>query len=237
VAIDAAYSIAQPAIIDKQQQQFPNFKFEPIKFISESALWWEFGANSEDLIQQGHVPGGIRVSVDKLDGHIWKLQDQLRLYGEEYYLESATNLEPKQVLHLFSQKFGFEWSKDSKHKNQVCLKGKALIIGAFKHSFPLIVEKTFGFRPNLHIWFRIIPYKKGYELASLVMLQAVMSLFTQDTSDAVLVFDAGNLITVLQRASGQISLDECWNSWSETEIEKIMLPYKKDKLLQSKLLN
>lgn len=234
VTLEMAYPIAKQAIAQKQETH-SNYKFEPVKFLREAAMWWEFAAISEELIQQSHIPGAIHVCVDKLDGHVWTPQEQVRLYGEEYYLESAMTLDPMQVLHLLSDELGLEWSIDDKNKNQTCLRGPALVVGAVKHAFPPIIEKAFGFRPNVHVWFRMTPYKNGYNSASLLMLKAVTIMLRHDSADAVLVFDAGTLVTVLQRSSGQLVLNEEWGRWTETELTEAMLSYRMYKLPQPTL--
>ncbi|MBR8836511.1 MAG: hypothetical protein DSM106950_21455 [Stigonema ocellatum SAG 48.90 = DSM 106950] len=222
VTLEMAYLIAKQVISQKQETHFSNYKFEPVKFLREGAMWWEFAATSEELIQQSHIPGGIHICVDKLDGHVWTPQEQVRLSGEEYYQESATTLEPMQVLHLLSHQLDLEWSIYGKNKHRTCLRGPALIVGAVKHAFPTMVEKAFGFRPNVHVWFRMVPHKKGYDSASLLMLKAVMILLRHDSADAVLVFDAGSLVTVLQQISGQLILNQDWDSWTETELTEVI---------------
>ena len=232
VTIEMAYPLAENAIIQKQKNHFPNFEFESVKFFSEGAMWWEFGADSEEMIEQGHIPGGIRLRIDKLDGHVWTLEEEASLYGEKYYLESATIIEPKEILNIFDDELDLKWISNYTNERKLCLKEKALIISAMKHGFPILVQKIYGFRPNVHIEFRIVPYQKGYESAHLLMLKSVMKLLRRDRSDAVLVFDAGNPVTVLQQSSGKLTLDTHWNRWRETEIAEIMLPYQKDKLSQ-----
>ena len=235
VTIEIAYTIAEKAIYQKQEKHFPNFKFESVKFLSEAAMWWEFGADSAELIEQGYIPGGIRVRVDKLDGHIWTLQEEVSLYGEEYYLESATSLDPKEILNIFYNELCLDWVIDRKNQNKTCLKKDALVINATKHAFPIIVEKFYSFCPNVHIQFRIIPYEKGSELAHILMLKSVTILLRLDRSDAVLVFDAGYPVTVLQQSSGKLTLDTYWDRWTETEIAEVMLPYEKAKLSQPQM--
>ncbi len=232
LTIELAYPLAEKAIIEKQKKHFPNFKFESVKFFSEAAMWWEFGADSEEMIEQGHIPGGIRIRIDKLDGHVWTLEEEASLYGEKYYLESATILDPKEILNIFDDELDLKWIRNYTNERQLCLKEKALIISVMKHGFPILIQKIYGFHPNLHIEFRIVPYQKGYESAHLLMLKSVMKLLRRDQSDAVLVFDAGNPVTVLQQFSGKLTLDTDWNRWMETEIAEVMLPYHKDKLSQ-----
>lgn len=212
VTVEMAYPIAEQEIACKIALHFPNYKFEPPKFFREDVMWWEFRAISQELIQTGHIPGSTIARVDKLDGHIWKSAEQLHLYGEEYYLESATTLEPMEALKLVSAQFGLEWSTDRKHDNKPVLKGPALVVGAVKSPSQNFIEKKYGFRPTLHMWFRLNRYKRGYSAAEPLMMRVVTLLLSQDEADAVLLFDDSSLITVLQRISGQVSGDRIFKS-------------------------
>lgn len=214
VTVEMAYAIAEQEIARKQALH-PNYKFEPTKFFGAGVMWWEFGAISNELGRAGHIPNAIRASVDKLDGHTWTSAEQLHhLYGEEYYLESATSLEPMEVLKLVSAQLGLEWSTDHKHNNKPCLKGPALVVGAVKNpSLAKYIHKKYGFRPTIHMWFRMNRYKKGYEAARPLMMRIVELVLKHDPADAVLVFDDSSIVNVLQRISGQLIIDEKWSSW------------------------
>lgn len=160
--------------------------------------------------------GGVSVRVDKLDGHLWTAQEQVSLHahGEEYYLQSATSLKLEQIVNLVASKLGLERGVDYRHQNRSCLKGPALVVSAFKHSYPAAIEKMFGLWPTIQVWFRIIPYKTGYETAARIMLRAVMKVLRHDCKDAVLTFDDGGLATLLTQTEGQLVLGEGWNSWT-----------------------
>lgn len=215
VTMEMAYPIAHEEIAHRQELRFPNYKFEPTKFFREGVMWWEFGSGSEELTQKtGIIPGVIRAFVDKLDGHIWTSAEQTHhWYGEEYYLESATSLEPIEVLKLAAAQLGLEWSTDHKRDNKPCLKGPALVVGAVKSPSQNYIEKKYGFRPTVEMWFRLNRYKQGYEAAGPLMMRVVALVLEHDPVDALLVFDDSKIVTVLKRTSGQLIIDQRWSSW------------------------
>lgn len=218
VTMEMAYPIAEQEIVRKQSLLFPNYKFEATKFSREDVMWWDFRALSPELIKTGHIPGGVIARVDKLDGHIWTAAEQIHMYAEEYYFESATTLEPMEALKLAKVQFGLEWSTDYKHDNKTCLKGSALVIGAAKSPSPTFIQKKYGFRPTVHMWFRLNRYKKGYEAAEPLIMQVVQLVLQHDPGDAVLLFDEGNLSTLLQRISGQLNIDAKLSKWIGSEL-------------------
>jgi len=211
LTVEMAYAIAAKAISDKQAMHFPNYTFEPVKLHQEAAMWWEFIAISEQLIQSGNIPGRVDVRVDKLDGHIWTSEELVQISGEEYYLESATHFEPKEILNLWAKQLGWQWVTDEKQNNQTWLKGSAaLSVSAIKHKFPQVIENKFGFRPTTHICFRIAKYKTGYDTARNLMLQATKILLNRELADAVLLLDAGNLVTVFKIVSEELVVNQVW---------------------------
>lgn len=221
VTMETAYSIAEQEIVCKQALLFPNHKFESTKFFREDVMWWDFRALSPELIETGHIPGGVIARVDKLDGHIWAAAEQIHLYAEEeYYLESSTILEPMEALKLAETQFGLEWSTDHKHNNIPCLKAAALVIGATRVKSPsqTFIQKKYGFRPTVRMWFRLNRYKKGYEAAEPLMMQVIALVLQHGSGDAVLLFDEGNLSPLLQRISGQFNIDPKLSSWIGSEL-------------------
>jgi len=211
LTVEMAYAIAAQAIAHKQAMHFPNYTFEPVKLHQEAAMWWEFTAISEELIQSGNIPGRVDVRVDKLDGHIWTSEELVQISGEEYYLESATHFDPKEILKLWAEELGWQWVTDEKQNNQTWLKGSAaLSVSAIKHKFPQVIENKFGFRPTTHICFRIAKYKTGYDTARNLMLQATKILLNRELADAVLLLDAGNLVTVFKIVSEELVVNQVW---------------------------
>ena len=227
IVVPAAYrqpkvtsSMAMPiaSLVIAEIQKRVEHTFYPVEFLTEGPLWWKFGAASPELLERGIVPGAAYVCVDKLDGHVWSRQEMVTLNGEEYYLESATTLTPSQILESLASKFGLEWGTDYMQPDWSCLKGPALVMGAFKQSYPAVSEKLFGFRGTIRLWFRIIPYKTGYETAPLLMLRAVMNVLRHDASEAVLTFDDGELAILLKQTRGQLVLGEKWSSWASGRV-------------------
>lgn len=218
ITIEMAYPIA--AQETAQIQALQNYKVvEPTKFCRQEVMWWEFRAIVPELADKGCIPGCVIVSVDKLDGHIWTSAEQIHVFaGEEYYFESATSLEPMEVLNLVATQLGLEWSIDRKHQNKPCLKGSALVVGAEKLPFQTFIQKKYGFRPTVHMWFRLNRYKQRYEVARALMMQVVQLVLQHDLEDGVLLFDESTLNTVIQRISGKLIIDEQSTNWIDIEL-------------------
>jgi hypothetical protein len=83
VTVEEAFPIAERAIARLQAEHCPNVEFNPVRFLSEDAMWWVFKASSEELIEQGFIPGALFALVDKLDGHVWQ-PNELEQFGEEH---------------------------------------------------------------------------------------------------------------------------------------------------------
>lgn len=87
ISKDQAASLAEQAIPElsaKHYQRYPGDTLGPVHFAGEQPERWVFKATSERLSKiEG---GGLWVSVDKLDGHIWTREDFERL---EKTLEEA----------------------------------------------------------------------------------------------------------------------------------------------------
>ncbi len=74
---------AHPALQQKQAALYPNYTFESTIYLTrDQPTCWEFTGYSEELVRKGHIPGGVSVCVDKLDGHIWQAEEFDRLRGE-----------------------------------------------------------------------------------------------------------------------------------------------------------
>ena len=78
VSQEQAARLAEPAIAELAKNHFqrhPDDTLGPVGFVGERPEVWVFGARSEQLGAMGMIPGGLWVSVDKLDGHIWTRED------------------------------------------------------------------------------------------------------------------------------------------------------------------
>jgi hypothetical protein len=84
VTIDEALEIARCEIarIISESDRLSQYSFGEAGFLRENEMVWTFAAGSEELIEQGYVPGAVIVSVDKKDGHIWTREEM-----EQYSLE------------------------------------------------------------------------------------------------------------------------------------------------------
>lgn len=72
ISTQAAQSIAERALAAEAASLFPGYTFRPTRYWREGPRWWVFGMISDQLVDQGHVPGGVLAYVDKVDGHIWQ---------------------------------------------------------------------------------------------------------------------------------------------------------------------
>lgn len=78
VSKEQAAMLVEPAIAELAKNHFqrhPDDTLGPVGFVGERPEVWVFGARSEQLAAMGMIPGGSRVSVDKVDGHIWTRED------------------------------------------------------------------------------------------------------------------------------------------------------------------
>ena len=57
-------------------------KFGAVGLRSENNRFWTFVSGSDELFEQGIVPGAVYACVDKMDGHIWT-EDEI----EQFYLQ------------------------------------------------------------------------------------------------------------------------------------------------------
>lgn len=78
VSKEQAAQLAEPAIAElmrKHFERYPDDTLSAVYFVGEKPEYWVFGYTSEQLVAKNIIPGGPRVSVDKLDGHIWTRED------------------------------------------------------------------------------------------------------------------------------------------------------------------
>jgi hypothetical protein len=71
---------AEVARIIQQSARLSGYQFQPLRLLSETERFWVFSASSEQLQTEDVVPGAIRVSVDKEDGHVWSDQELEHFY-------------------------------------------------------------------------------------------------------------------------------------------------------------
>ena len=78
----AALVIAERDAPTRATTAFPGYSFNPVRYWREGPRWWIFGMISDALVDQGHVPGGVIVYVDKVDGHIWQPDELAQLSNQ-----------------------------------------------------------------------------------------------------------------------------------------------------------
>lgn len=84
LSIDDALALAQPILVRREAAKFAGYQFGPVMVWREEARWWVVGAVSERLLDEGHIPGGVSIAVDKLDGHIWTFTEIVGLDGQAF---------------------------------------------------------------------------------------------------------------------------------------------------------
>ncbi len=75
---EQAKLLAEPAMAKRavrHYQRHPNDTLGPIEFVGGKPEFRVFAAKSEYLMKENYIPGGLLVSVDKLDSHIWTQED------------------------------------------------------------------------------------------------------------------------------------------------------------------
>ncbi|MCI0488778.1 MAG: hypothetical protein L0229_19480 [Blastocatellia bacterium] len=88
MTFEVARQIAQEeALRRKLSPRLAKYEFEPVVLDSENEVSWLFVSASEQLQDEGCIPGAIFVRVDKRDGHIWSEREV-----EQYYESLAARL-------------------------------------------------------------------------------------------------------------------------------------------------
>lgn len=90
LTIEDALQIAQREIasVIASSDRMEEYEFEPVRLRWEYDLFWVFSAGSKQLMDEGYVPGAISACVDKVDGHIWSIEEQ------ERYAQSLSPIRP-----------------------------------------------------------------------------------------------------------------------------------------------
>lgn len=92
LTFNEALGIAERAIAEKIQQsaRLNKYEFHPVRLRWENDLFWVFSAGSEQLMEEGYVPGAVSVSVDKTDGHLWTIEEHERYSENVRRLQQTT---------------------------------------------------------------------------------------------------------------------------------------------------
>jgi hypothetical protein len=85
ISIKEALPIAEKHIADVVcgSERLKAYQFGPVYLRWETERYWVFSSASEQLIEEGYVPGAISACVDKADGHIWSIEEQSR-YAQSF---------------------------------------------------------------------------------------------------------------------------------------------------------
>lgn len=174
------------------------------------------------MMEESKCPGGLTVAVDKVDGHIWTLEERSQIFGEVYLLEASMDVESRELLEFLLLKLALRHAVDVREDRKKCLKGRGLIVGAIKHEFPKIVSAEFGINPNMHIWIRGNP--PHYESIHLLILSAV-NIFLEHSDDCILLSDKGRLFPILVKSLDGVTLNGAY-PWTEKELGQFTFLYK-----------
>jgi hypothetical protein len=68
-----------------------DYEFGEVWFKREEAPFWVFAAASQELQDEGYIPGAVYVLVDKRNGHFWSGEEQ-----EQYYISFAERVSQEQ---------------------------------------------------------------------------------------------------------------------------------------------
>jgi hypothetical protein len=70
-----------------------DYVFGEMWFKREEEPFWVFASASQELQDEGYVPGAVYVLVDKLDGHIWSGEEE-----GQYYRSFTAGVRPEPQL-------------------------------------------------------------------------------------------------------------------------------------------
>src|SRR5262245_45290175 len=88
VTLETAQQMAQDEVARRRLvPRLAKYEFGPVVLESEGDGYWKFVCASEQMQDEGYIPGAIFVRVDKRDGHIWS-----ECETEQYYEALAARL-------------------------------------------------------------------------------------------------------------------------------------------------
>jgi hypothetical protein len=79
---EQAASLAQREVTEHLAIQRPGDTLGSVKFFREMPCCWVYGVSSAQLAKEERTPDMIFINIDKLDGHIWSLEE-LERFSEE----------------------------------------------------------------------------------------------------------------------------------------------------------
>ncbi len=89
ITFEVAQKIAQVEAARRRAiPRLAHYEFGPVVLESEGPGYWKFVCASEQMQDEGYIPGAIFLRVDKRDGHLWS-----ELEIERYYEALAAPLQ------------------------------------------------------------------------------------------------------------------------------------------------
>ncbi len=84
ITIEQAWPLADREIqrIVRTAPELKGYDFKPTHYARENDTCWVFCAASDQLIEEGYVPGAVFASVDKTDGHVWS-DEEFERYAQK----------------------------------------------------------------------------------------------------------------------------------------------------------
>ena len=91
MTLKQATEIAEGEItqIIKNSERLSRYEFGPVRFRRENPAFWVFSAGSQQLIEEGCIPGAVFACVDKTEGHLWNREEQEQYFENVRLLQQA----------------------------------------------------------------------------------------------------------------------------------------------------
>lgn len=214
IPLDKAQAFATEEAKKIISENFPGTSFEPLRFAREEAKYWVFSQGSQELEQQGIVPGVLEIFIDKNSGHAATQAERVQQYFEEYYVESATAFNAEELIQKWQRDFGMNFDQDYFDNNRTSLRKNALFSIVTAHFFPGLIEKRYGFKPKLHVRFRLMPHLEKEEITKKTMFAIIQNLMSIDDADLIVTTDRWQLITVLKRINNITVVNSSAEDWT-----------------------
>ncbi|WP_017327082.1 hypothetical protein [Synechococcus sp. PCC 7336] len=218
LSLSEVFSIANIHLNRQAKKNFPSYSFRAIQCIRSEPMYWLFGSFSEQLIHEGHNPGGVTVAIDKLDGHIWTEEEKKLVLGEEFFFEGTTEKSIEEISTSFTRQLGLSREKIQNHRNEIQLYHKGLKVCISQHNYPKLIFKQYGITPRIHISFRVNP--SGNKVARSLMIELLVSIL-DCPGDGILLRDKGCLILLAKKISGKLLLFENNEAWIKAMASKL----------------
>ena len=210
-----AKKIASVELEREIKEVYANVQFDPIQVVDDAPFCWKVCTFSQELIEQGLIPGGICKYVDQVDGHLWTLGDRVKIHKEEFYIECSLKTEISQVEKELKSRLGYFESTDYLDHNVRCLRYNCLLIKVKESPYPGLVEKLHGFSPSLNISIKKIPYGKDFQNSMQIILTLIIYLIDSGIENLVMTSDRGDLIKILEYKSQKLFLNKVTEDWSK----------------------